>query len=188
MYVRLSEGLGDPYLGPPFDLGKAVKANRQFGSSLGWKNHLKRVREFVGVSATTVDNEEALATAVAEWQNKQDPKIPVDGTIGPSTWNRMRAAGALKGSWWQNLRCRTTPVTSGEFGAALAHFANTHCVPNQVALLLRGSATFKTIANDLDAKYIAGAGPNVEFLEIPTDWDQRWGVAADGLLTKGTYR
>jgi hypothetical protein len=188
MYVRVSEGLGDVYLGPPYDRAKAVKANRQYGSALGWKNQLKRLQSFVNMSRTTVDDEDALADAVADWQNKQSPAMLVDGTIGPGTWSKMRAAGVLKGSDWQNLPCKTTPVTNGEFGAALKCFADTHCVPNDVARLLRASSTFLKIANDLDSKYVASVGPDVELVEISSDWQDRWGVANDGLLTKGTYR
>jgi len=187
MYLRVSEGLGDVYLGPAYDRDKAVKANRQFGSSLGWKNQLKRLQSFVNMSRTTVDEEDALADAVADWQNKQQPAMTVDGTIGPSTWSRMRAAGVLKGSAWQNLPCKTTPVTDGQFGTALKCFADTYCVPNDVGKLLQGSSTFRGIASDLDARYIALVGPNIELAEIPADWEGRWGVANDGLLTKGTY-
>lgn len=188
MYVLVSEELGDVPLGPAFDRAKAVKANRQFRNSLGWKNHLQRLQSFVNMSMTTVDAEDALADAVADWQNKQTPKMSVDGTIGPATWARMRAAGVLKAREWQNLRCNTTPVTNGEFGTALKWFASMHCVPNDVARLLKGSSTFMTIATDLDARYIAQVGPDIEFFAIPDDWETRWGVSQDGVLTKGIYR
>src|SRR2546425_703214 len=69
-YVRIRERLGGVYLGPPFDRDKAVKANRQFRNTVGWKDYFERLKAFVGISQVEVDSEEALAVAVAEWQHK----------------------------------------------------------------------------------------------------------------------
>lgn len=181
--------LGDVYLGPSFDRDKAVKANRQFRITVGWKSHLKRIESFLNVSQTDVNSEEALANAVAEWQAKQKSPMKVDGVISPTTWGRMRAAGVLKGDWWWNRSCSTTPVTNGEFGTALKWFTNTFCVPDGVVKLLKGSTKFMAIANTLDGKYIAHVGRDVELTELPPrDWEKDWGVTPNGVLTKGTYR
>lgn len=177
------------YLGPDFDRDKAVKANRQFRNTVGWKNHLKRVEDFLNVSQVSVDREEALAIGVAEWQRKQKTPMTVDGVIGPTTWSRMRTAGVLKGRDWWNMNCSTTAVTSGEFGTALKWFTNTFCVPDGVMKLLKGSPKFMAIANTLDGKYIASVGRDLEFAERPPDdWPHVWGVTPNGVLTKGTYR
>lgn len=190
MYIWGYEGLGQSvYLGPAFDQDKAVKANRKYRNSLGWKKYLKRIQAFLNMSRVEVDAEVALASAVAEWQQKQTPAVSVDGTIGPTTWSRMRAAGALKGDWWWNRPCKITPVTNGEFGTALKWYMNTFCVPDEVAKLLKGSPKFLKIAIKLDAKYIAETGRDVELSETPpNDWPDVWGVTTDGVLTKGKYR
>ena len=181
---RLGESV---YLGPEFNRAKAVKANRQFRVTVGWKNHLKRIEDFLNISRGS--DEGALANAVAEWQHKQKSPKTVDGIINATTWARMRAAGVLKGSWWWNLRCSTTPVTNGEFGTALKWFANSSCVPDGVVKLLKGSPKFMAIAKTLDGKYIADVGRDLELTEPPpTDWEKVWGVTPNGFLIKGTYR
>jgi hypothetical protein len=187
LYERNYAGLGQlPGLAPTIDRKKAVTANRSLKAQLGWGTHIRRLKAFINMSTVEVDEEEAFALAVAEWQSKHG--LNPNGILNSTTFSQMRAAGALKGSSWWNRNCKTTPVSNGEFGTALKHFTSTYCVPDDVPKLLKGSTSFLQIVNQLDQKYIARVGPDVELIEIPEDWETVWGATADGRMTKGTHR
>src|SRR5262249_28669555 len=154
LYERNYAGLGQlPGLAPTIDRKKAVAANRSLRVQLGWGIHLRRLQAFINMSRAEVDEEEALALAVAEWESKQC--LTPTGILNPTTSSQMRAAGALKGDSWWNVNCKTTPVSAGEFGTALKHFTSTHCVPDEAPKLLKGSTSFLQIVDKLDKSYIA---------------------------------
>src|SRR5262245_21851232 len=118
LYARNYAGLGQaPGLAPTIDRKKAVTTNRSLKVQLGWGTHIRRLKAFINMSTVEVDEEVAFALAVAEWQSKRG--LTPNGIINATTFSQMRAAGALKGSRWWNLTCKTTPVSNGEFGTAL---------------------------------------------------------------------
>src|SRR5262245_39791677 len=96
LYERNYAGLGQlPGLAPNIDRKKAVSANRSLRGQLGWGIHLRRLQAFINMSRVEVDEEEAFALAVAEWQSKHG--LTPTGIINATTYSQMRAAGALKG-------------------------------------------------------------------------------------------
>src|SRR5262245_54735103 len=96
LYERNYAGLGQlPGLAPTIDRKKAVTANRSLKAQMGWGTHIRRLKAFINMSTVEVDEEEAFALAVAEWQSKHG--LNPNGILNSTTFSQMRAAGALKG-------------------------------------------------------------------------------------------
>src|SRR5512135_1907673 len=86
MYIRTGTGLGQAR--PTVELGRAIRLNRYYARSLGWKAHQSRIAQLLGLEGTAPDEKE-FARRVARWQ--QDHALGIDGVIGPDTWGRIRA-------------------------------------------------------------------------------------------------
>lgn len=78
------------------DIGKAVRANRFYGSKLGWNRYVNEINDLLlplsGLTNVSL-GEEDFARAVNKWQRQQGfPAKDSDGIIGPNTWRSMKVA------------------------------------------------------------------------------------------------
>jgi len=84
--------------------------------------------------------------------------------------------------------CRTSPVSKGEFGAALLHFTDSRCVHTSVPQLLTRSSTFMARVRTLDKQYLALEGPALCKLgSSGSSWWDEWAPNAQGVLSKGPF-
>lgn len=97
-------------------IAKAVRANRSYGSSLGWQADHDRIVRLLGYTNMT-PTEERFAESVASWQRRAG--LSADGIIGPRTWARMKAllGGTASPA---PASSATASVPSGPFGTLAA--------------------------------------------------------------------
>jgi hypothetical protein len=74
------------------------------------------------------------------------------------------------------------PVTTGEFGNALARFAKIGHIPNAVTWFLQRSPTYALIIKALDSKYL-----HLNRGGVPTFWETDWAANDEGVFTKGPH-
>lgn len=68
-------------------LAKAMRLNRSYGQSLGWRDQADDIARLVGAPGAHTD-ETRFAQAVAAWQPRQG--FTPDGIVGPTTWAQLR--------------------------------------------------------------------------------------------------
>lgn len=73
------------WVGASFDPSKAVRSNRSYAQSLGWQTRIREIQTLLSLSPSST--EEAFATAVADFQQRQ--RLVADGILGPNTWRRL---------------------------------------------------------------------------------------------------
>lgn len=82
--VRGVDGLD--VLGAAFNLEKAMRSNRVYGSTLGWKSEMPRIRALLRLPS--VHDDAQLARAIFGWQRRR--RLTADGMLGPLSWRRMK--------------------------------------------------------------------------------------------------
>ena len=87
---------------PTFDVDRAVRLNRFYGESLGWRKSAHLILPLLGMMPSFKPSEEDFAAAVARWQRAKG--LPADGVLGPQTYARLtgkpRAGGAAASPGW----------------------------------------------------------------------------------------
>jgi outer membrane protein OmpA-like peptidoglycan-associated protein len=86
MYIQTISGLGQA--ATAFDVNKAIRNNRIYGQTLGWRKYYDSIIKFLGFTA--IPNETEFAQAVALSQKNQG--LHADGVIGPATWKIIQSA------------------------------------------------------------------------------------------------
>lgn len=86
MYIQTNIGLGQ--VTTILDINKAIRNNRIYEQTLGWKKYFDDIAKLLGLSGRPSEIE--FAQGVAQWQQSQGLKV--DGMIGPSAWKVIQAA------------------------------------------------------------------------------------------------
>ena len=92
------------------NVGKAVRANRRYGISLGWNVYHDKINDlllpFTGMQNVSL-SEETFAFALSKWQkSKGISEVDSDGILGPKTWRIMKGEIGITATPLAN-----TPVT-----------------------------------------------------------------------------
>lgn len=82
------------------NINRAVTQNHRWSRQLGWYGHYAQIEALIHA---VPQNPSQFAQAVAQWQRNHQPRMEVDGIIGPNTWNVLRqeigvASGSLQGT------------------------------------------------------------------------------------------
>ena len=93
------------------NIGKAVRANRRYGISLGWNVHHDKINDlllpFAGMQNVSL-SEDTFAFALSKWQkSKGFSEDDSDGILGPKTWRIMKGEIGIMAT-----PIATTPVAS----------------------------------------------------------------------------
>ena len=92
-------------------IAQAMVANPRWASRLGWDRYLEPIDVLMGAPTDSEAGSAVFATALAEWQARQ--QLDGDGILGPQTWTVMRRALAPPGSITGIVPATMPPVPNG---------------------------------------------------------------------------
>jgi peptidoglycan hydrolase-like protein with peptidoglycan-binding domain len=147
------------------DIDRAVQANRQYGTQLGWVARYGDIVALLGLSGTP--SEPDFAQAVADWQGQRG--LPADGMLGPNTWGAMLAVlGPAPG-----------PAPSSAIDVNRAVQAN-----RQYGVQLGWITRYGDIVGLLG---LTGTPSESDLAQALASWQGQHALAVDGMLGPNTW-
>jgi subtilisin family serine protease/peptidoglycan hydrolase-like protein with peptidoglycan-binding domain len=167
--LRMRRGAGG--LAEDIDVDRAVHANSQYATQLGWHPRYADILALLGLDASASPQD--FAQAVSDWQGQHG--LPADGTLGPDTWSAMQPMLSATQAPSAPAPSPTTATIDVDRAVQGNH---------QYAAVLG----WQTRYNDLLALLgLDGSASAQDFARAVANWQGQHGLPSDGILGPDTW-